>query len=617
MKGSRKFPILLSLFLAFLAVWTPLGASTPPVGELAPGIALAHRAERLKKALQGGDSVAIENASHEVELLRRNYGTLDVSPLVEAMAIWARDMGNQGKADLGLKAIHLVEQRWAPRNPVLLGTRVVLLRQQGVKGYITSLPDVTELTRLRLSHPSYRWLWIVQHAAWLRMMATLLLWGWALALALRYRRVLRYLWEEPLAKRGLGSFPMALMGAFILGFPIVLGFDPSVAALLWIWLMAPYFHTQEAKATYLIIALQFVHPALALLEPKAHQLPEPSIVTLQLQPQVQGLEESGVRKLPAMDQDFLRGWRQLQAQDWVGAETTFAALVDKHPDKAEVLNNLGAAQFQLGKHVEAEKAFEDAYRLSPLYPQIAINQSVIAFKKLDSPLGIAKQEEARKSAPELYEGLKNASQSGTEQRAFALPLPDSTLRSEALKTGRQEGTPKSERPQSPIIVFGIALPLLALIAFMIRLARSIKQAHATQCVRCGEPFHTTDSSDTGVCSKCHHLFVLKDGLHGDSRKRKVEEVASFQGAQRWIHRTLVVLAPGSDLCFLGDTRQGFVELLFLSFAFGIVFATGRSVRYPGEILADPSSTWLPLGLILLAVLFLRSWLKLLPHRGRS
>ena len=55
-----------------------------------------------------------------------------------------------------------------------------------------------DLTRLRLVHPAQRWLWTLQHLAWLRLMATLLLWGWALTLALRYRRVFRYLWEEPL-----------------------------------------------------------------------------------------------------------------------------------------------------------------------------------------------------------------------------------------------------------------------------------------------------------------------------------------------------------------------------------------------------------------------------------
>ncbi len=614
MKVSRSFPVLLALLLAcFSGNAFRLAAAT---GETAPGIALAHRVERLKTALRSGDPASIENAAHEVELLRRNYGTLDVTPLVEAMAVWAQQLGNQGNAELGLKVVRAIEERWAPHNPTLLGTRIRLLRQDGIKGYILSLPDVTELTRLRLVHPTHRWLWIVQHAAWLRMMATLLLWGWTVALALRYRRVLRYLWEEPLAKRGLGSLPMALMGAFLLALPIILGFDPGVAALLWIWLLAPYMRTLEVKATYLVIALQLLHPALAILEPKAQQIPEPSIVTLQVQPQVRGLEEGRIQALPSSDRVFLRGWEELQGQNWRGAEATFLALVGKHPDQAEVLNNLGAARFQLGQQTEAEQDFEKAFQLSPASPQILLNQSVIAFKKLDSPTGIAKQEEARRIAPEVYEGLKNASQSGTEQRAFALPLPDSPSRTEALKAGRN-GVPVVQRPQTPILVFGFVLPLVALLAFMIRLARSIKQAHPTQCLRCGEPFHTTDSPDVEVCSKCHHLFVIKDGLHGESRKRKVDEVTAFQGAQRWIHRSLVVLVPGADLCFLGDTQQGFVELLFLCFALGIVFATGRSVRYPGEILPDPSSTWLPLGLILLTILFFRSWLKLLPRRRRS
>jgi hypothetical protein len=351
-----------------------------------------------------------------------------------------------------------------------------------------------------------------------------------------------------------------------------------------------------------------------MLEPKAQQVPEPSIVALQLQPQIKGLDEAISRALPLSDQAFLQGWEQLKAQDWSGAEATFSALVHKHPNQAEVLNNLGAARFQQGKQVEAEKDFEDAFALSPNSPQILLNQSVIAFKKLDSPAGLAKQDEARRIAPDIYDGLKNASQSGTDQRAFALPLPDSTQRTEALRARTGPGTQTVQPPQSPILVFGFVLPLVTLIGFMIRLARSIKQAHPTQCVRCGEPFHTTDSPDAEVCSRCHHLFVVKDGLHGESRKRKVEEVTEHQGAQRWIHRVLVVLAPGADLCFLGRTRQGFVEFLFLCFALGVVFATGRSVRYPGEILADPASTWLPLGLILLAVLFLRSWLKLLPRR---
>jgi hypothetical protein len=47
----------------------------------------------------------------------------------------------------------------------------------------------------------------------------------------------------------------------------------------------------------------------------------------------------------------------------------------------------------------------------------------------------------------------------------------------------------------------------------------------------------------------------------------------------------------------------------------MVLATGRSVRYPGEILADPTSTWLALGAVLVGLFYLRSWLKLILRRA--
>jgi hypothetical protein len=58
-----------------------------------------------------------------------------------------------------------------------------------------------------------------------------------------------------------------------------------------------------------------------------------------------------------------------------------------------------------------------------------------------------------------------------------------------------------------------------------------------------------------------------------------------------------------------------MEFLPFSLAVGMVLATGRSVRYPGEILPDPTSTWLALGALLVGLFYLRSWLKLLLRRA--
>lgn len=138
---------------------TPVSATTTPE---APAVALAHRVERLKEALEKGQADKVDAALSEVESLRRNYTSLDVMPLVDAMALWARQQGIYGRPRLGLAALDKVE-RWAPQDPAILSTRIVLTRQLGVQGWIWSIPDLLRLTAKRLEHPAHRWLWLVQH----------------------------------------------------------------------------------------------------------------------------------------------------------------------------------------------------------------------------------------------------------------------------------------------------------------------------------------------------------------------------------------------------------------------------------------------------------------------
>jgi len=591
------------------ALWAAPGPADP-----GPAVALAHRAEHLKAAFRAGDPAAVKAAIKEVEVLRRTYGTLDVLPLVEAMAVFARQLGTEGRAGAGLKVVQAMDA-WAPGHPTLLGTRVILMRQQGLHGYLWSIPEVLELTRLRLLQPMHRWLWVVQHLAWLGFMATLMLWGWALTLAARYRRVFRYLWEEPLRRRRLNRQFIALAGALLLSFPVLLGLDPSLAAMGWLWLLAPFLIPLELRLTLIILLLQLVHPALAFIEPLATGQPRPSLVALQLQPQPMPVDPRVWAALEPADRDYLTGWRQLQAQEWGPAEATFRRLDGTHPDHGQVLNNLGVAQFQLGNLLGAQASFRAAASQLPGSPEVLLNQSVVAFKLMDSQLGAAKQEEASRAAPASFERMLAANQAKEGQRTFAIPLPDSPARIQACAAGAGPLRPAGGGLRDLALLLNLLLPLAAVAALLARVRKSVSQAHPAQCARCGDPFHTTDSPDPWVCPKCHHLFILKDGLHGESRKRKVDEVASFQTSQRWLHRLFLVFLPGADRCFMGDPRTGFVEYGFFCFAAGIVLATGRPVRFPGEILADPASTWLPLGLALLAVLFLRSWFKLLPRRA--
>ncbi len=450
--SGRNAPLLAFFRMLLLAAVAAcaLGSAAPPAGaEWAPAVALSHRAERLKAAFRAGDQAGIQTAVQEVELLRRTYGTLDVRPLVEAMAVFARQMGDQGRPEVGLQVVQALDV-WAPGSPTLLGTRVILMRQQGLHGYLWSLADVLDLTRMRLAHPLQRWLWAVQHLAWLRLMATLLLWGWALALAMRYRRVFRYLWEEPLRRRGLNNHVAALLGALLVTFPVLIGLDPSVVAMLWLWLLSPFLLPREARATLFIVLLQLVHPALGMVEPLASSQPRPSIVALQLQPQPVPVDPRAWAALAPRDREFLTGWRQLQLQEWGRAEATFKGLASGQEDRPAVLNNLGVARFQQGDLAGAKACFDEAAPLAPGSAEILLNQSVVAFKQMDSALGAGKQEEARRAAPEAYNRMVVANQSMKEQRTFPVPLPDTPGRILALSAGKgPAGGRRRPGPEGP------------------------------------------------------------------------------------------------------------------------------------------------------------------------
>ena len=617
--------LLLSLTLlasAHLCAGNQEPAQVPPPAptvqetELSPAIALSHRAEGLKSALRAGQPEAIEAAIQDVEAVRLKYSVLDALPLVEGMALWAREEGLAGHPEVGLRTVDAVE-RWAPGHPTLLGTRVILARQQGLNGWFLSLPDLLRLTKLRLDHVAHRWLWALQHLGALRLAVTLILWGWALALGLRYRNVLRHLWEETLQVKGVNPVVAGILGAFILALPVLLGLDPSFTAMLWLWMIAPFLHVQEVRITVLVFLLQLAHPAIHLMEPLAKAPASPSILTTQVQPQPQNQDLRPFSRLPKDDQDFLMGWRQLQQGQWDAAETTYSGLLERHPEKARVLNNIGVARFHKGDLAEAQRNFDAASAIENRRSEILLNQSVLAYVKLDTDLGAQKQNEARDADPDLYKKLITVSGEQKESRTYPMPLPDTPERVAALAEPADVPAPWSGSLRSVAFMVGLGAPILALLLFVLRVRASLRQAHATQCIRCGEPFRTTDSSNPEVCSKCHHLFVLKDGLHQESRKRKIDEVAAHQAATRRFHKALILLLPGLDLVFLGDAREGFMEWVLVCLAGAMVLATGRSVRYPGEVLADPISTWLPIGMMFGLLLFLRSWVKLLPRRGHG
>jgi hypothetical protein len=65
----------------------------------------------------------------------------------------------------------------------------------------------------------------------------------------------------------------------------------------------------------------------------------------------------------------------------------------------------------------------------------------------------------------------------------------------------------------------------------------------------------------GLCSQCYHLFVVRDGVSGPARNRKMTEVQGAESRRDRVYRVLSVLSPGAGQVYGGWTLRGAALLL--------------------------------------------------------
>ena len=105
------------------------------------------------------------------------------------------------------------------------------------------------------------------------------------------------------------------------------------------------------------------------------------------------------------------------------------------------------------------------------------------------------------------------------------------------------------------------------------------------------------------CSKCMHLFILRDGLAPSIKSRKTEEVARHR-RRTWVAARLMSLAlPGSGHILGGRTLLGALLLVAWSAAWVGFLLQGRLLVPPEKIVPTGG----PGAVLLLAALGLGTW----------
>ena len=405
----------------------------------------------------------------------------------------------------------------------------------------------------------------------------------AVALLLRRGGLLKHDIEERLGSRRRG-FAGAAAFMLVLLAPVVALQGWGWLPLWWLALVYGYLgRAERVTVVAVLMALLTVGPAIASLDYRARTLQNPlfaaSIAAVEGAPEPSDLErlEQAANADP-QDRDLasLLGNGNRRAGRYDQAAQLYGRLLAADPGDTYSANNLANLDFGRGAYDAALARYKTGTEARD--PGVAAtsyyNLSLAYLSKFDYQAYNEAKSNADRLARRLvaqYDRWKydsgdyavvdlgltrdqvwdklGGSSSGVAVRnvlggAPALPQAGSLLQSAA---NRLAG----------------ALAVFVVVALVVRRWRGPK-AQTVHCARCGAAFcHYCQLAQTtgGLCSQCFHLFVVRDGVSGPARNRKMTEVQRAETRRRWVFRVLSVLAPGAGHLYAGRTVVGLLLLL--------------------------------------------------------
>ena len=167
---------------------------------------------------------------------------------------------------------------------------------------------------------------------------------------------------------------------------------------------------------------------------------------------------------------------------------------------------------------------------------------------------------------------------------------------------------------NPIAIGALLSLILALLLFVIRR----RAGFANACIKCGRTFCPRCKSareSTTYCTQCIHIYLKRDGVSLDTKRKKLEEVTEHQNGMTVRNRIFATLLPGSAQILEGRTTRGIIGVFLFALFVVVAVLVGRLGPALGPT-ADVAQTLVRIAAIALAVVV---WILLsLPvYRRRS
>jgi Tfp pilus assembly protein PilF len=566
----------LVLALAGAAVRGGSAPAVPPARSPLPPVTFEAVWAQEVRAEKAGDDAAAGRALAEIRRLRveRNVGTVDTVGLGMVLRGMERlDKGERASAEEAFRNAVAI----APGLPDAHFALAQALARKGPLGLPASISaTLGGVTAFRKTG---------QGSARLEALATM---GWLLvaftvcgvtgiALLLRKGGLLRHDLEEWLgpARRG---WAVALLVALLL-LPAAAFLGWGWLPLWWLALLFAYLDKVERVVVgVLVLAALSVAPLTSSLDVQlgtaSNTLYSAALAAVEGVPdraQLDRLARAAQADPQDRDLAYLLGVGLKRAGYYDEAAEHYRRLLAQDPGDAFARNNLAGIEFARGAYDTALAYYKQG--VGSDNPEVAAtayyNQSIAHLQKFEYEAFNEAKSNADRLARGLvaeYEGWKldtgdyavvDLRLSREQVQAKFQGAPDGVAARNVVRGGETVRS-ASSLAGSLLNRFTVSIALLALVVLAIGRWRGAK-AFTLHCARCGTAFcrycHLGPVAGD-LCSQCYHLFVVRDGVSGPARSRKLGEVQEAESRRGRVFRVLSVLSPGAGHLYTGRPIVG-------------------------------------------------------------
>ena len=616
------------LLAALLLAPAPLSAQADKVIDMRSARPLAGNSfealwSAYRKADQRGDAEASQSALREIRRLRVERNIRSLEPIALARVAEGLDhleKGERARAEECFRSASALDP-YLPDAHFALATVEL---KKGPVGILAALRhSVAGLTaHLPTIRGGHQLMALFIPAAVLSLLATAVV--LAVALLFRHGGLLLHDLEETMGGARGAAVPRALCALLLL--------LPAVTFQGWawvpLWMMALLFIYLDGREKLVVAGLLVcglaVGPLVKLLEArnlaKRNPLFDAGVEAVEGAPDARAtaaLEDAA--RLNADDRDlvYLLASQYRKAGRYDDAAGLYREILRQQPADSFALNNLGNLEFAASEFQAAIARYKQGIEGAPM-PAVGAtfyyNLSLAHLQRFE----YQPAQEARSQADRLAGGLVNSYDSAWKYDKGDYAVVDLLPTDEELWS-KFLGTPQGVRlknvaghgaPVTPAgtLAEGLRNRFSAFLAVFVIVVLGLSRwrgprMFTRRCVKCGTPFckRCQLGAAGGLCTQCHHLFIVRDGVSGPARNQKLLEVQEEEGRRDRLFRLLSLVLPGSGQVYAQSTLLGAALIAAWAAILSVVLLTVGLLR-----LTDAPSALIPpwgLGIAGLLLLF--------------